>query len=454
MKSHVTHTKSHVSSHIYEELQLVGSEYVTLLINMRHNSFKKHWFFCTLFLIINYFELFRKIFFFLDNCSCLSLKIAVEHVTWLIHTRHNSFRYVFLSDMPSSCMREAYLLFECDMSLHICDMTFHICDMTLHMYVTWVTWLSTCVTWDMSSSYMWHDSSYVWHDSSYMWHDSSYMWHDSSYMWHDSSSCMWHESHDSSYVWHDSSYMWHDSSYMWNDSSYMWHGTCHLHICDRTLYICDMTLYICDMTLLHICDMSHMTLHICNLKHDFFIYVTRLFMHMTWHLIFVTWLFIYVTWPFIYVTWLIIYLTCDISSSYMWHDSAYACDMSHMTLHMCDMRHVFFIYVTWLFIYVTWLIIYVTWLIIYLTCDMSSSYMWHDSDKSPSYVTWLMHISHSFICNMTHPFLAVCIRLFTCIHHMTRSSMRGGTSLIKIYDIFLLNKEYVPYKFFGNVFWI
>ena len=233
MKSHVTHTKSHVSSHIYEELQLVGSEYVTLLINMRHNSFKKHWFFCTLFLIINYFELFRKIFFFLDNCSCLSLKIAVEHVTWLIHTRHNSFRYVFLSDMPSSCMREAYLLFKCDMSLHICDMTFHICDMTLHMYVTWVTWLSTCVTW-----------------------------------------------------------------------------------------------------------------------------------------------------------------------------------------------------------------------------DMSSSYMWHDSDKSPSYVTWLMHISHSFICNMTHPFLAVCIRLFTCIHHMTRSSMRGGTSLIKIYDIFLLNKEYVPYKFFGNVFWI
>ena len=210
MKSHVTHTKSHVSSHIYEELQLVGSEYVTLLINMRHNSFKKHWFFCTLFLIINYFELFRKIFFFLDNCSCLSLKIAVEHVTWLIHTRHNSFRYVFLSDMPSSCMREAYLLFECDMSLHICDMTFHICDMTLHMYVTWVTWLSTCVTWDMSSSYMWHDSSYMWHDSSYMWHDSSYIWH---------ATCLLHicDMTQTSLF-----HMWHDSCIFYTHSNATW----------------------------------------------------------------------------------------------------------------------------------------------------------------------------------------------------------------------------------------
>jgi len=59
------------------------------------------------------------------------------------------------------------------------------------------------------------------------------------------------------------------------------------------------------------------------------------------------------------VTWLI--RVCDMTHSYMWHDS---------------------------FVYVTWLI---------RICDMTHSCVWHDSFV---YVTWLIRI-----CDMTHSFM-------------------------------------------------
>ena len=117
----------------------------------------------------------------------------------------------------------------------------------------------------------------------------------------------------------------------------------------------------------------------------------------------------------------------DMTHSYMWHDSF---DMTHFIwfIRICDMTHSYM----WhdLFVCVTWLIhIWGTWfmrdskskiLIRCLTdiytcdmtysciCDMTHSYIWHDSFI---YVTWPVHMWHDLsirdtwliqICDMTY----------------------------------------------------
>ena len=84
---------------------------------------------------------------------------------------------------------------------------------------------------------------------------------------------------------------------------------------------------------------------------------------------------------FIYVTWLID--MCDMTHSYVWHDSRIC---AIWLIHMCDMTHSNVWHDS--FICVTWLI---------YMCDMTHSYVRHDSFV---YAPWLIHI-----CAMTHSYM-------------------------------------------------
>jgi len=121
---------------------------------------------------------------------------------------------------------------------------------------------------------------------------------------------------------------------------------------------------------------------------------------------------------FICVTWLI--HICDMTHSYVWHDS-FICVT--WLIHMCDMTYSYVWHDS--FICVTCHI---------HMCDMTHSYMWHDSficvtwlihmcDMTYSYVwhdsfvyvTWLIHI-----CDMTRMALI-------CVTHMNSSFVYEGT---------------------------
>jgi len=116
---------------------------------------------------------------------------------------------------------------------------------------------------------------------------------------------------------------------------------------------------------------------------------------------------------FLCLTWLI--HVCDMTHSYVWHDSFCVWHDSLICLtwliHVCDMTHSY----VWThscvwhdsFICVTWLI---------HLCDITHPFVWHDS---------LTRVTDSFICDMTPS-------TSTLMWHDTFTSM---TWLLKMYDM-------------------
>ena len=98
---------------------------------------------------------------------------------------------------------------------------------------------------------------------------------------------------------------------------------------------------------------------------------------------------------------------CDMTPSYVWHDS-FICVT--WFIHMCDKTHS-----------------YVTWLI--HMCDTTHSYVWHNSFI---YVTWLIRI-----CDMTqvarseniNMYLCMCVCTYVCTRtsvHIYLTYLLGG----------------------------
>jgi len=99
------------------------------------------------------------------------------------------------------------------------------------------------------------------------------------------------------------------------------------------------------------------------------------------------------------MTWLV--RTCDLTHSYVWHDSficvTWLVRKCDILIRTCDMTHSYVWHDS--FVCVTWLI---------HMCDLTHSYVWHDSFVC---VTWLdrmfdmiySYVWHdSFVCDMTH----------------------------------------------------
>ena len=123
--------------------------------------------------------------------------------------------------------------------------------------------------------------------------------------------------------------------------------------------------------------------------------------------------------PSIYGTWLV--RICDLTHSYVWHDSIHMCDMTHPHLW-----HTSFKCLAWLhpyvwydsFTYVTCLIhvfgmtpsTCVTWLI--HMCEMTHPHVWHDSIR-------VCDMTHSYVWNDSSAFV-------TCLIHMGVTWFTGG----------------------------
>ena len=178
------------------------------------------------------------------------------------------------------------------------------------------------------------------------------------------------------------SYVWHDAFVCMAWQICMC-GMSLWHVCDMT-YLCGchdsfmrsmyhhsvkrnhrgrvtaVTALICTTLFIYTCDMTH-----SYVWHDSFICVTCLIhtcdmtQSYVWHD------------AFIHVTWLI--HTCDMTHSFVWHAS-----FIHVTrlIHTCDINAS--LVSLSLFVRVTWRI---------HTCDTTHLYVWHDS----------------FTCDMTHP---------------------------------------------------
>ena len=104
---------------------------------------------------------------------------------------------------------------------------------------------------------------------------------------------------------------------------------------------------------------------------------------------------------------------CDMTHSYVWHDS-FICVT--WLIHMCGMTHSY----VWQdsFICVTWLI---------RMCDVTHVYVWHDSFIC---VTWLIHV-----CDMTHSYVRrgsfVCVMWLIHMCDMTHSYVWHGSFIGK-----------------------
>jgi len=183
------------------------------------------------------------------------------------------------------------------------------------------------------------------------------------------------------------SYVWHDSFICVTWLNHM----CDIHMCDTTHSYVWHDSFICAW-LIHMCDMTR-----SRVRHSY-----------VWHD------------SFICVTWLI--HMCDMTHSHVWHDSLiwHEHTSPHWADHqLCDTTP--FIGVTWLNLMcdmtqtgttiieyttncVTWRIHMCTWLTRECdihTCEMTHSYMWHDSLMC---ATWLHSCvwRDSFTCATGH----------------------------------------------------
>jgi len=236
-------------------------------------------------------------------------------------------------------------------------------------------------------------------------------------------------------VWHDGTYVWHSqslsvSSCVCHDSficvtwvvhmcdmtrSYMWHDQQHLHARFANLMACSA---VCVTWLICVCAMTHSHLWRDSLTFVTWRHVCDVTRSTCVSAPPISWHAHVCMWNHscVCVPWRI--HRCDMTRSYVWHDSF---------LRVTWLVYVFGVthyvwhdsFMTWLadsFICVTWLIhdsfICVTWLI-------------HDSFIC---VTWLIHVSFicvtwlihdSFMCDMTHSWL---IYMCDMNHDVTRST--------------------------------
>jgi len=169
--------------------------------------------------------------------------------------------------------------------------------------------------------------------------------------------------------------------------SYVWHDAfgCvpwHVHMCDMTHSderVCHDT-FICVTWLIRVCDMTHSyvrrvsTSYMCQ-KHTH----TNESCHTYERVMFVT--------P----------MHCDVTHSYVWHDAFLSVIwlMSHIwmshVIHINESCHTY----EWAMLHIWISLLSVTWLI--YMCDMTHSYVWHDSFIC---VTWRIHM-----CDMTNSYV-------------------------------------------------
>ena len=100
---------------------------------------------------------------------------------------------------------------------------------------------------------------------------------------------------------------------------------------------------------------------------------------------------------------------CDVTRSYVWHESIYMRDMMHSYVwhnsliymhHLANWRSIN-IHLSKKQLWESWVFIHVTWLI--CMCDTTHLYMWYDSFIC---ATWLIHM-----CDMTHLYMYTASRI-------------------------------------------
>jgi len=130
------------------------------------------------------------------------------------------------------------------------------------------------------------------------------------------------------------------------------------------------------------------------------------------------------------VTWLV--HTCDMTRSYVWHDSFISVTW---LFHRCDMTHSVIALAIWNAYGADF------------TCDMTRSYVWHDSFIR---VTWLVHT-----CGMTHSVISLAMK---CVWSWLYDSFCTFISSIRIFECiwsWLLKRcTYVWHDAFLCVTWL
>jgi len=182
--------------------------------------------------------------------------------------------------------------------------------------------------------------------------------------------------------------------------SYVWHDSVALS------YVCDMIHY----EFIHMCDMIQWPFHMCAI---WFIMNSLWMSHVTWFIMNYAALLIHNSSPFTCVTWIMWFSgsficvtwfvhTCDMTHSYVWHDS-YTC-VTRFIL-MCDMTHSYVQHDS--FLCVTWLI---------HMCDMTHSYAWHDSFIRATWLILMCYMTHSYVRHHSFVWAASFFHMYAMTH--------------------------------------